>query len=621
MQAINLYLDKDIEAKAEKAIATLMDLIERNHPLALLCSGGKDSSVVTLLGLEAIRRAHAAGIVQAQHYVATSDTTVENPAMHKHVLGFLADIEEFCEQHQLPVTVRVSEPTLASQFVVSTIGRGTLVRSVQNSVKDGSTKRQCSDDWKVQPQLRLKRAFAEEAASDGFREPVSVLGTRYAESAVRSRLMAERDEQATQVTRGEHGDLTISVVAGWSVDEIWSFLAMFTDEAMYPFPSPVPRRTIVRLHDLYRDANDGVCGVVLGEAGQRKPCSARTGCFTCQMSGEKDQSLESMIAEPQHAHMAGLNRFRNYLAATQWDLSAREIVGRTVSKAGYVKIAPDVYSFDYRMDLLRYLLTLDAMEVDRAEAHEGALNYGNIPGTELNRELCAVQFQMINFRQLVAIDFQLGMHQHCPHAHPAIAAWYEIHVLGRRYHIPDVPAPVSKAPIPSFGWFEVGDFNKDVPTDGLRDYLGELWNKYLEPAHVSAYAQTTEGERITYFEEDEQLTVDAEMACTFVTCQFDAKYYHQLQFFTGLDSSRFLLSKGILKLPKGMSAKYQYMAKRGQYFANLAQRYDLAPAELEQYVKDHAISDEAHSGLLKKADAGAYPLLDLFDAPAQLSLV
>ncbi|MCU6502274.1 hypothetical protein LPN04_31215 [Rugamonas sp. A1-17] len=613
MQTVQFGLGQDITDISEAAIETLIALIKRGHGLALLCSGGKDSSCVTILGLEAIRRATAAGIVQSQHYLSTSETTIENPSMVQHVLRFLNDIENYCALHNMPIDIHITQPSLASQFVVSTIGRGTLVRTVQNSVKDGASKRQCSDDWKVQPQIRLKKKIAQDALSKGFREPISVLGTRFAENTTRAGNMTARGERSDVATRGANGDLTVSVIAKWSTDEVWTFLSQFTDESMYPFPSPASARSIIRLHELYRDASDGVFGVVLGDGGTKKACGARHGCTFCLIAGEQDKSMESMVREPQHAHMAGLNRYRNYLAATQWDLNAREIVGRTISKAGYVRIQPDVYSFEHRMRLLRYLLTLDAIEVDRAEVHEAKLWSGLIPDTEANRELCEIQFEMINLQQLVAIDFQLGMHQYCPHAHPANSVWYEIRTLGRRYDIPDVPVPAVKQPIPSYGWYEVGQFDKMVPTEGLRDYANELWNPYLHSDRVSAYAQTTDAERVTYFEEEDQLAVDAELACSFVTCTFDATYHQQVQSFTGLEGVRFWLNEAILKLPKGMSAKYQYMAKRGEYFSNLVDRLNIASTDLENYLKANSITDAAHQALLEKASANSYPLLSLSD--------
>jgi hypothetical protein len=87
---------------------------------------------------------------------------------------------------------------------------------------------------------------------------------------------------------------------------------------------------------------------------------------------------------------------------------------------------------------LRYLLTLDAPEIERAEQHDADLAAGLIPDTPENRDLCDVQFEMITPAQLVAIDFMLSMHHYAPHAFPAVSAWYEVHRLGRRYRIPHV---------------------------------------------------------------------------------------------------------------------------------------------------------------------------------------
>lgn len=48
-----------------------------------------------------------------------------------------------------------------------------------------------------------------------------------------------------------------------------------------------------------------------------------------------------------------------------------------------------------------------------------------------------------------------------------------------------------------------------------------------------------------------------------------------------------------------MSQRYQTMAKRGQYFARLADRLNVTPAELDQHLIDNAISDDAHTAILQ----------------------
>ncbi|WP_143036724.1 hypothetical protein [Paraburkholderia steynii] len=60
----------------------------------------------------------------------------------------------------------------------------------------------------------------------------------------------------------------------WSVDDVWTMLSLFADESKRPFPCAFSERSLERLSDLYRSGNDGMCGVVLGEDGQR---AARAG--------------------------------------------------------------------------------------------------------------------------------------------------------------------------------------------------------------------------------------------------------------------------------------------------------------------------------------------------------
>jgi hypothetical protein len=64
-----------------------------------------------------------------------------------------------------------------------------------------------------------------------------------------------------------------------------------------------------------------------------------------------------------------------------------------------------------------------------------------------------------------------------------------------------------------------------------------------------------------------------------------------------IESARFWLNEGIVRLPVGMAQRYQDMAKRGQYFARLAQRLNLTPSELDAHLVRNSISDAEHRGL------------------------
>lgn len=589
----------EILQKMEAAIAVLMGVIRAGHPLCGTASG-KDSTCATILMLEAVRRVAEEGHVQPAHYISSANTTIENSSLARHIETMLEEVDDHAAAHGLGVTTHIATPSLAMQFVVSTIGRGTLVRTVENGVRAGKRIRACATDWKLIPQGRLRAALEPDATARGDREIVTVLGNRIAESASRGVAMLVRAESAIAPTRDANSALTISPLRDWSVDDVWLMLTLFADEAKRPFPCAFSVRSIERLSDLYRAGNDGMCGVVLGESGQRSACGSRFGCVFCCVVGDRDKSLESMIREPEHAYMAGLNDFRNYLLATQWDLKRRELVGRSLSSAGYVRVQPDVLSFGERMNLLRYLLTLDALEIERAEQHDADLAAGLIPDTPENRDLCDVQFEMITPSQLVAIDFMLSMHHYAPHAFPAVSAWYEVHRLGRRYRIPKVDT-FPKVPITNHGWFRVGQFDAEAPAEGLRDFGAEQWNRYRHPGRLSTYAQTTASERVVYFEQSDHLDVDAERACEFVTCSFDYDWYARVQAHAGIESARFWLNETILTLPTGKSQRYQEMAVRGQYFARLAERLNLTPAEMDQYLISHAVKEVQQLDLFSMA--------------------
>ncbi|WP_244173669.1 hypothetical protein [Caballeronia temeraria] len=374
-------------------------------------------------------------------------------------------------------------------------------------------------------------------------------------------------------------------------------LALLADARDLTFPSSLAPATIHRLSDIYRAGNGGTCGVVVGESGARAACGSRFGCAFCCVSGDRDKSLEAMIEDEQYGHLRSLNDFRNYLLAIQWDMSRRELVGRSLSDAGYTRIQADTYSYLTRVDLLKKLCTIDAAERDRAEAHSGALASGSIPDSEENRVLCEPQFEFVTPQQLVAIDFFLSMHHYAPHAFPALAVWHDVNVLGRRYPTPTLE-PLPKTDIVLHGWYPVGQYDKEAPATGLRSFDAEQWNPYRHQGRPGRYARTTGGEQTVYFEETSQFDVDAEAACLFVTCTYDTAFMLNTQHRDAIDSAHFWLNEGIVKLPTGMAQRYQEMAKRGQYFSRLAQRLNLTPAELDAHLIENAIGDEAHQALL-----------------------
>jgi DNA sulfur modification protein DndC len=269
------FMFDEILTMMEAAIAVMVGLIERGHPLSCGASGGKDSGCATILMLEAVRRVTAARGPALDHFIMSADTSVENPSLLSHLHLMLDEIKDWIADSELPVSVHVAMPSLANQFVVSTIGRGTLVRTPENGVRDSKRIRPCSWDWKVLPQNRLRAKLERETRASGSREIITILGNRVAESSVRKTAMLQREESPIEPVRSADGNLTLSPLFDWSVEDVWTMLAMFSNEKTRPFPSPISTRTVERMANLYRAGNEGTCGVVLGESGSRAACGSR----------------------------------------------------------------------------------------------------------------------------------------------------------------------------------------------------------------------------------------------------------------------------------------------------------------------------------------------------------
>jgi len=313
--------------------------------------------------------------------------------------------------------------------------------------------------------------------------------------------------------------------------------------------------------------------------------------------------MESMLKDDKYAYMRPLSALRNFLVASHNDFETRDIIGRTVSAAGYVGIRPDVYSFQFRQQLLRYLLSIDADERDRAERMEEDIATGVVEDTPDNRMLASPMFQNVSLQQLALVDFHWSLNCFASSAFPALSIWYEVNHLGRRAKVPTrFKAP--KIEVPTKRWFAVGNFDHNgIPSEGLRSHSDELWNMHRFPDRIFTH-RVVNGERTVWFEEDDNLTIEAEDACMFITCTFPTMFV-DARSYSAIEGARWWLNQGIVKLPKGQAARYQEIAKRNQYFFNLAAKLDLAPDELNSYLMKHSITNAAHEKLLSDSAAAA----------------
>lgn len=604
-----------IQEKAEPVIRWIMSLLETGHPLANACSMGKDSTVVLVLMLEAITRVLQKCGTAPRCYVTHSDTLIENPAMSFYAQAMLDQLEVYIVRHQLPIEIVRVTPALSATFAYATIGRGKLPRFVN------SEHRECSVDWKVKPQARALKNIIAESATVSAKPIISLHGSRLSESLARGQRMVERGDGNTALVLQANGSYSNAPIADWEVEDVWELLmSCDVDRGGVYTTFTANFQWCLKL---YKDANEGTCAIVTGDGGNRSSCGSRYGCGWCTVSSRTgDRSMEALIASgPEYAYLSGINRFSNLLVNTQYDLDKRDWLGRTLSKAGYVRIRPDNYSPRFRRQLLRYLITLDVMEEERAEEHNAALVRGEIEDTPDNGNLCSPQFQFITPQLLLAIDFAWSIQRDFEQAFPAIGEWYQIRSLGRRYVVPE-SAMVPPVTIPEARWYHAGTFDHPWMIDGLRDPIGEAINLKRRPGVLpymtcNDHGGGNEKRRIAYHETANELHIDPEEAGFFVHCEFDEIFFKCLNM-DSKDSLIYLLDRGLVKLGVGMAAKYDFLARRADFYTRL--KATLNVGHLTPVLLSQSISNQEHNAILQSLEEdthhpdGEDPQRDLFDA-------
>ncbi|MGR5328650.1 phosphoadenosine phosphosulfate reductase domain-containing protein [Photobacterium damselae] len=423
----------DVRTLAEESINALVQVLDSGKGLLASVSWGKDSTACLILMLEALKRFKRINPnkIIPKCYAVNSNTKIENPAMEEYYLSMATNLEMFNSINKLDVEYIEVHPEITSDWFYSVIGRGKL------PVYPGM-QRCCSVDLKINPIKRVKASLKDKRL-------VSIVGTRFSESEDRKKRMTERGDKANMLLVGDDGDMTILSIADWELDDVWALLT-FCDSSssnqLYRTFVPTFSETI----DIYRSANGGECALNMGENSTSSACGNRFGCAFCVASGDKDKSLRAMIESDQetYSYLTGINDFRDFLYAIRWDMSRREFLGRTGDAAtGYTALQPSYLTYETRLELLRYLLTLDAVESEWAEEHNEGI----------------VRFELVSYAQLIEVDYLWALYHdsHCSFA--AINEYYEIRHCGKRYHVPRIEA-APKVSVPSKRWFKLPDYEK-----------------------------------------------------------------------------------------------------------------------------------------------------------------
>jgi len=412
-------IERTLDEKVTVAVQVLKEQFRAGKRPILAVSFGKDSSVMLALTLMAMEQLQAEGFPVPELHVMTSDTLMENPAVLAYTKGEIQSLKAFAECKGLPVRVWVCSPNLTENWLVSMIGGRTIASMPGNSAK-------CQQQLKKSPLDRTKRqirAVIKHQMGSAFCDDdlVVLIGTRRDESVARDTNMATRGESAFEPVNmakpDKKAEWVLSPIADFTTMDIFQFLGNVTSGLISTYSD------FQALTEVYRDAaGDCMVNVFIRDGGveRKTACGARHGCWGC-LRVSTDASMENMLKEEtgKHSYMQPLNDFRNYLKARHYDPKARNWLARSINEeTGAIKISANAYSPDFCLELLRYALTIDADEANRAHFA------GERP-----------RFQLLGMKEILTIDLYWGRYAY-QRPFTALNEYREIFEHGKRYYIP-----------------------------------------------------------------------------------------------------------------------------------------------------------------------------------------
>lgn len=505
--------DLTTSQKVERAVAAITKLLKDRRPLSVAYSGGKDSSVMAALTLEAARRLKEMGDELPPILFTHARTGIDNPAMDMVARMEIERIRQYAASHGLPVRVDIAEPALNDTWAVRILSGRALPTFANSATRD------CAISWKLLPQKRQRKSAFKELKAAGT--PVVLVGTRFDESTGRAARMADRGEMDTEIwiseIRSSKGKLKgvehrLSPIAHWTQEDIWVFLSELGTGERSSYTDGKD------LWDVYRDGGNSSCVVVADDAlkASSKACGARFGCALCTAVG-RDKSLEAMLeSDEKYRFLMPLNRLQRFMVDTQYDMSRRLWLGRTIQDDGYVAIAPDAYSPAMQRELLAYALTIDRDEERAARA------LGIEP-----------RFRLVSLEQLLAIDAIWSIQGHQPRPFEAIHIWESVYENGESFIPPEVDQSKFDKKVPRPRWLYVGHWDQDPGFspmyNGARHFMADFVGS-TDASGCMHNMELKDGRVVMAVEKSDMFSVDSEGAELFMTFEvLDAKIHKRFE--------------------------------------------------------------------------------------------
>lgn len=560
MSAYAVEIKESITSKSEKAITAIMAAMQQYEVTTIGCSYGKDSSCVLALTLEAARRLKTKGIHRPV-IVLTADTGVENPSMIKLAHKMADQMLTFATEHGLDVSQRWVQPSPMDHYLVQMIG-GRSTASVPG------TSASCTVDLKIRP---MEKVRAELSAQYGAENILTLIGTRFDESAHRAANMRERDESDTIPRIQDSGSALLSPIAHWTVGDVWALLNAGERQIAFPM---LDFTSTLAVYEMVGESTCSIGAIDPQFKQQSGGCGSagRTGCWACQRV-TRDSSLESMLEQmPAYGPLVQLSRS---IRAGHYLPENRTYLGKSVQD-GKIRVFANGYSPRWTAQLLKWTLSIDMDEDDRAARTGKARRFP----------------RLLTEEHLILIAFLWS--RYGLHAPGEFIRIYDAVATGTRYALPtdqklaNMEARADTSLVgKTLGWINTDTHLQDKPVfrDSWRDLLGESACSVpvLEGARRYRAGSGAVHDSLVYSDGVEASVEhlrnpDGSFGIVFQ----DFMWWYAMDFAQGNKSHaeelRWLLREGVIRARPG------YQSKIAQYiqFSNLLADVGLQNASLEE---------------------------------------
>lgn len=265
-----------------------------NRPWVIGYSGGKDSTLTTMVVFEAISRLPKSQRTKEIH-VVSSDTMVENPLILDYLKKNIDMMNDYSKSSGLNISSKLVKPDTANTFWSLLLGKG--YPSPRQKF------RWCTHRLKIKPIDEYINKIAEK-----FGSVIVVLGVRSDESNSRKTSIEEHtvDNKILKTHATNKNAFVYAPIENLSNDDVWD--SLLNTISPWGFDNNL-------LLSLYRDASDLSECVVQQDLSSTSCGQSRFGCWICTVVA-KDKSLSGFI-QNEYEELRPLLKFRNELVSVR----------------------------------------------------------------------------------------------------------------------------------------------------------------------------------------------------------------------------------------------------------------------------------------------------------------